>query len=139
MKNIAHKQIAISCLKYLNGPELRAATTPKAWSYQDSSQGAISIYELYIQLFVRASPQIFDRCRHAQCFTSLFQLTSYARPHLDRLYCHLFRFETTHQHREGDWKAPAEEGEAYQPFLLWERGYFAGPLVNRRRAVSGQF
>lgn len=56
MKKIAHKQIAMSCLKYLNGPELRGAITPKAWSYQDSSQGAVSNYELYIQLFVRASP-----------------------------------------------------------------------------------
>ena len=56
MKKIAHKQIVMSYLKYLNGPELRGPITPKAWSCQYSSQGAVSIYELYVQLFVRASP-----------------------------------------------------------------------------------
>ena len=126
------------CLKCLNGPELRAATKLSlgVTKIQVKARSPFTNYT-YNSLFEHL-PQIFDRCTHAQRFTSLFQLTSYARPHLDRLYCHLFRFETTHQHREGDWKAPAEEGEAYQPFPLWERGYFAGLLVNRRRAVSGQ-
>jgi hypothetical protein len=36
-------------------------------------------------------------------------------------------------------KAIEEEGKAYQPFPLLERGYFAGLMVNKSRAVSGRF